>query len=136
MGFYQHFEQLCLERGESMDGIVKELGFSGGVVTKWKNGSIPRNSTLKKIADHFGVTVDWLLSDEAVTPSKWDSKKETSEYGTLSSSEKMILDMWRELDAEGQRKLMLAVLHRHDIERCRMNGVPNPYADESPVGSW
>lgn len=134
MGFYQHFEQLCLERGESMDGIVKELGFSGGVVTKWKNGSAPRNSTLKKIADHFGVTVDYLLSNESVTPSPWASRKETIDYGVLSPSEKMIIDMWRSLDHEGQSAMFRAILHRHGIEICRMSGMPNPYADESPVG--
>lgn len=119
MGFYQHFEQLCLERGESMDGIVKELGFSGGVVTKWKNGSVPRNSTLKKIADHFGVTVDYLLSDEAVTPSKWDSRKETSEYGVLSSQEKQIIDMYRELTEMGKMRMLSAILRVYDEETNR-----------------
>ena len=116
MGFYQHFEQLCLERGESMDGIVKELGFSGGVVTKWKNGSTPRNSTLKLIADYFGVTVDFLLSDEKVTPGAWGSRKETSEYGTLSSQEKQIIDMYRELTEMGKMRLIQAVLGVYDKE--------------------
>lgn len=30
--------------------------------TKWKNGSIPKSDTLKKIADHFGVSTDALLA--------------------------------------------------------------------------
>jgi repressor LexA len=40
------------------------LGISIGSITKWKNGAVPRETTLLKIADHFGVTVDYLLGKE------------------------------------------------------------------------
>lgn len=134
MAFYDNIERLCAENGESMASLVASIGLTSKSATGWKNGSTPRNSTLKAIADHFGVTVDYLLSNESVTPSPWASRKETIDYGVLSPSEKMIIDMWRSLDHEGQSAMFRAILHRHGIEICRMSGMPNPYADESPVG--
>lgn len=98
MAILEKLEKLCYENGESLNGLAAQIGVASSTVTGWNQGSIPRKSTLKKIADHFGVTVDYLLSDEAVTPSKWDSKKESSEYSPLSSSEKMILDMRLEVE--------------------------------------
>ncbi|MBQ7283973.1 MAG: helix-turn-helix transcriptional regulator, partial [Oscillospiraceae bacterium] len=32
--------------------------------TKWKNGSVPTGETLQKLADYFGVSVDYLLNEE------------------------------------------------------------------------
>ena len=119
MSFIDNVERLCFENGESLYDMTKAIGMGGSAVTGWRQGSTPRRPTLKKIADHFGVTVDWLLSDEAVTPSKWDSKKETSEYGTLSSQEKQIIDMYRELTEMGKLRMLSAILRVYDEETSR-----------------
>lgn len=116
MAILEKLEKLCYENGESLNGLAAQIGVASSTVTGWNQGSIPRKGTLKKIADHFGVAVDYLLSDEAVTPSKWDSKKETSEYGTLSSQEKQIIDMYRELTEIGKMRLIQAVLNVYDRE--------------------
>ena len=44
------------------------MGFSKTAVTNWKNGGIPRDTGLRKIADYFGVTVDYLLVKEEEKP--------------------------------------------------------------------
>ncbi|MBQ8345153.1 MAG: helix-turn-helix transcriptional regulator [Clostridia bacterium] len=60
--FWENFRQLCLEKGKSPNAVAKEIGLSSGSVTKWKQeGVIPREATLKKIADYFGVTANRLL---------------------------------------------------------------------------
>ena len=41
------------------------MGYSTAIATKWKNGSIPRDTTLKKISAYFNVTVDYLLGKES-----------------------------------------------------------------------
>ena len=41
------------------------MGLSNATATKWKNGSIPRPSTIKNIADYFGVSVGCLLGEDA-----------------------------------------------------------------------
>lgn len=66
--FWDNFVTLCNQKGKSPNGACAELGFSANTATKWKQGSIPRDTTLRKIADYFGVTVDELLADHALSP--------------------------------------------------------------------
>ena len=115
MAFIDQLKKICEDASISMDVLARSAGVSSSAVTKWRNGSLPRMSTLRAIADRYGVTVDWLLSDDPL-PSKWDSKKETSEYGTLSSTEKQLIDMYRELPEMGRMRLVQAVLNVYDAE--------------------
>ena len=117
MGFYANFERLCIENGESIAMALREIGLTSKSATGWKNGSVPHNTTLKKIADHFGVTVDYLLADNPPPVTKWDSTKETSEYGTLTPQEKQLVDMYRELTEMGKMRLIQAVLNVYDREK-------------------
>ncbi len=59
--FWDNFVSLCSNNGKSTTAVVLELGLSRSLVTNWKNGTTPNNTTLLKIANHFGVTVDYLL---------------------------------------------------------------------------
>lgn len=62
--FWEQFVKLCNERNQKPSAVISELGFGHGSVTWWKNGRIPSSSTLHKIADYFGVTVEYLLGKE------------------------------------------------------------------------
>lgn len=43
--------------------LAEKLNYSDKAVSKWERGdAIPSITTLKEIADHFGVTVDYLIS--------------------------------------------------------------------------
>lgn len=56
--------------------MIKQLGFSTGMPSYWKNGSIPKADTLQKIADYFNVTTDQLLNELPPQPeSKLHSEK-------------------------------------------------------------
>ena len=62
--FWDNFVSLCNQKGKTPNGVCAELGFSAATATKWKKGAVPRDTTLKKIADYFNVAVDDLLRDE------------------------------------------------------------------------
>lgn len=62
--FYEVFDDLCKQKGESPNAVAKKLCVASGTVTEWKKGRVPRNSTLSKIADYFGVSTDYLLGKE------------------------------------------------------------------------
>lgn len=68
--FYDVFNALCAEKGESANGVAKKLGIASGTVSEWKSGRFPRNTTLKKIADYFGVSVEYLLGKEETQKEK------------------------------------------------------------------
>lgn len=70
--FWNNFVAICDQHETKPNPAAAAMGFSSAVVTKWKNGTVPRGKTLQKIADYFGVTVNDLLSDpgDAPPPSK------------------------------------------------------------------
>ena len=68
--FWETFVRLCNEKGTKPNPVAKELGIASGTLTWWKNGRIPSSSTLHKIADYFGVTVEYLLGKETEKPQK------------------------------------------------------------------
>lgn len=69
--FWQNLVELCNKKNTTPTAVVNALGISRGSVTMWKTGAIPRDTTLKKIADYFGVSTDYLLGNED-TPSRGD----------------------------------------------------------------
>ena len=70
--FWTIFFDLCKNKGTSPNAIAKLLGFSSGSVTSWKNGKVPHHGTLLKIAEHFGVSVDYLLGKDTPTDAATD----------------------------------------------------------------
>ncbi len=59
--FWEIFLSLCQQKGESPNAVAKKLSISSGAVTFWKKGKVPHHGTLLKIAEYFGVSVDFLL---------------------------------------------------------------------------
>lgn len=64
MNFFERYCGLCREEGSTPNGVAKKLGIASASVTQWKQGSVPRVETLSKIAEYFGVTVDYLLTGD------------------------------------------------------------------------
>lgn len=59
---YQKFEQLVRARGISTYRVAKDIGLAPTVFSDWKSGkSKPKADKLKKIADYFGVTIEYFL---------------------------------------------------------------------------
>lgn len=65
--FYDVFKKLCEERSINPTRASVEIGFSRGSVSYWKKryqegfDAKPDSYTAGKIADYFGVSVDYLL---------------------------------------------------------------------------
>lgn len=60
--FYDRLETLCKENGEKITNVIEMCGFSSGNQSKWKNKDPDlRRSTLTKLADHFNVSIDYLV---------------------------------------------------------------------------
>ena len=58
---YEIFEKLLIERGVTAYRVAKETGISSATLTDWKKGrSKPKMEKLQKIADYFGVSIDYL----------------------------------------------------------------------------
>lgn len=60
---YERIEKLRKSRKISQGNLEKELGFSNGSISKWKN-STPTTERLQKLADYFRVSVEYLMTGE------------------------------------------------------------------------
>lgn len=81
--FYTNFIKLCNQEGITPTGLVLKLGLSSSNASVWKNGGTPRPDALRKIADYFGVTTDYLLSENEKTPSEPQSEGLQAEFVRL-----------------------------------------------------
>lgn len=60
---YEVFEQLLQKKGVTPYKVAKEAGVTQTALSNWKSGrSTPTTKTLQKIADYFGVTIDYLMT--------------------------------------------------------------------------
>ena len=59
--FYEIFKKLCDERGTNPTAVALDMGISTSLTSRWKHGGMPRADTLQNVADHFGVSVSYLL---------------------------------------------------------------------------
>ena len=66
--FYDKYVRLCNSIKKSPSAVAQEIGFQKSSVTRWKNGSMPTDASLQSIADYFGVTVAYLLREDAKPP--------------------------------------------------------------------
>lgn len=96
--FYINYVALCNKIGKSPSAVAEEMGFMRSVVTRWSKGSVPRQATLQKVADYFGITVDELLGKE----------KQPTE-GELHPANKKLMELSRTLSPEEAEKVYKAI---------------------------
>ena len=78
MTIYERIESLRKSKGLSQGKLEKQLGFSNGSISKWKN-STAKVERLQKLADFFGVSVEYLMTgkeDEQKGKDNTDDLKE------------------------------------------------------------
>lgn len=61
---YDKFLKLLNDKNVTAYQVSKETGVATATLTEWKKGTyIPKVDKLKKIADYFGVTIEYFLED-------------------------------------------------------------------------
>ena len=62
---YEIFERLCRERGVTPYRVSEATGIRTSSLSGWKAGKFtPKQEKLKKIADYFGVSIEYLMTGE------------------------------------------------------------------------
>ena len=80
---YLAFSKRLNERGVTAYKVSKETGVTQSTLSDWKRGrSTPKTDNMKKIADYFGVSIDYLMTgkesnDENTSTEKDYAKNET-----------------------------------------------------------
>ena len=68
MTLVERIRRLCTDHSISVRQLEFATGLSEGTIGRW-NVSIPSVDKVKKVADYFGVTVDYLIdqNDESIS---------------------------------------------------------------------
>lgn len=60
---YEIFEQLLQDFGITAYKVAKDTGITQSTLSDWKRGrSTPKTDNMKKLADYFNVSVDYLMT--------------------------------------------------------------------------
>lgn len=86
---YEIFQRLCDEHGVTAYKVCKETGITTASISNWKAGRYkPKQDKLQKIAEYFGVPVEYLIT----------GKEEDSEQKITSLSKSEELDIMKDVD--------------------------------------
>ena len=78
--YYAKFQELCAMRGVRPATVSRATGISTATMTSWKQGKYtPKIDKLQKIADYFGVSVDYFTSESDGRPEGYYVYGETAE---------------------------------------------------------
>lgn len=81
MTFGEKIKSLREQNGITQDELAERLYVTRTAVSKWENDKgLPSIDTLKRIAELFGVTLDELVSDDAVKNARLAEDKEARRF--------------------------------------------------------
>ncbi|WP_099205621.1 helix-turn-helix domain-containing protein [Scatolibacter rhodanostii] len=107
MDIYDRIEKLLQENKMSAYKLSKITGISTGLLSQWKGRSQnPSADKLQKVADCFGVSVDYLLTGEESTQKERPATKSDEPEITFDDFTYAFLDESKELTEENKQKLL------------------------------
>ena len=98
MDFVTRFEELCSQTKQTPSAVGAQLGVSRATVSRWRSGKdFPKTKTLQRIANYFGVSVDYLLG-------KSDIRNADAEFENMERAKLLLFNTdsvpekaWREV---------------------------------------
>ena len=120
MEFHEKLQVLRKQKGLTQEELAQQLYVSRTAVSKWESGrGFPNIDSLKAISQYFSVTVDHLLSSEALLVIAEDDRKHQASqtrdlvFGLLDSSMLLLLFLpcFGQSTVEGLRAVSLLALH-------------------------
>lgn len=98
MEFFTRYEALCKEEGKTATRLALDLGMSRASVNRWRNGSQPKLDALSLIAEHFHVSVDYLLGKTDIkNPPEQSAPEEIAKVALFGGYGEVTEEMWQEV---------------------------------------
>ena len=129
--FYEQFSDLCAQHNIKETTLARQLGIGASAPKRWKEGSTPDLVNAKKIADYFGVSIDYLMAGSSSAPYNQIgdvsgsaivqgvnggsvSVSNGSGQTELTAAEAELLRIFRSLDVRGQNAVMSCLYEQED----------------------
>ena len=99
---YSRFEHLLQKNNVTAYRVAKETGIAQTTFSDWKKGkSSPKIEKLSKIADYFGVPIEYFTGEEQTAPEEREPSENEELFRIFSSlpedQQKSIADLIRSL---------------------------------------
>ena len=99
--FSERLNELLKEKNITAYKVAKDTGLSNGLLASWKNGEkLPGAENLEKLADYFGVSVDYLLGKE---------KPAIQEDDGLTDAERELMELFDKVPEDKQEFVLQQV---------------------------
>ena len=102
--FKKIFIDLCNQNHISPSKVCRSVGIAPATFSCWTEESVPRRTTLQRIADYFGVTPEYLLGE---TEKKTTSTVQSEIVADAGEAE--LLRLYRKIPPE-KRTLVLHMI--------------------------
>lgn len=124
--FWDKFLILCNKKNVTPTNAALELGYSRGVITRWKNGSIPNDANLLQIANYFGVPIDYFSEGkEYIVNGNYNAVGNQNSVivsETSDANEYELLKSFRRLNIVNKAKV---IIYTFDLEKEQKNNAEN-----------
>lgn len=68
---YEIFKKLCQDNEVTPYRVCKETGLTTSTISNWKSGRyVPKTDKMQKIADYFGVSIEYLMTGKEPSAEK------------------------------------------------------------------
>lgn len=120
---YEIFEQLLKEHNVTAYRVAKETGVTTATLTSWKQGKYsPKQEKLQKIADYFGVSLEYLLG---VSQEKTNTDESKPYYELNEKDERDIAEelnrLMSDLESDSSLAFMGEPMDEEDRELLRIS---------------
>lgn len=95
--FTKRINDLLLENDMYRADIVRGTGIGESTIRGWYKGNKPSAESLYKVAQFFGVTVEWLLTGE---------NESTNKNQMFTKEERELIEIFRHLDDRDKNAIL------------------------------
>lgn len=102
---YEKFEELLKKNNVTAYRVAKETGVTTATLTSWKQGKYtPKREKLQKIADYFGVGIEYFTGKEPVEETSnqgYYIDEETAKTAQeIYNNDKILFDVYKTADRD------------------------------------
>lgn len=99
---YERFLELMQRKGVKSADVAKATGIHPSTFSDWKKGkSKPKTDKMQKIADYFGVSIDYLMGAESNLEYYLDPETAKMAQEIFDNSElRVLFDVQRDMNRE------------------------------------
>ena len=83
---------LCAAEGSNLSKLERDCGLSNAAIRRWENSS-PSAENIQKVAEHFGVSIDYLLGRDSYAVSN-DALACAKQFDVLPDDKKQLVKVY------------------------------------------